>query len=164
MASIAFIALMALIAPFIAFIGAYSLDRRPPRLGSHEPVEVEVYSLLIDVQTPSVKLVQIPPLDRRLACDACKSLTYRHCGRASPPVEETSTHTSPQKSARFPELGVPPSNTMTELYFEVRRCLEYRDTSFVRRVSLYQLRNVHERHAGGAEGYRDVYSSAPIAG
>ena len=151
MAPIAFIALMALIAPFIAFIGAYSLDRRPPRLGSHEPVEVEVYSLLIDVQTPSVKLVQIPPLDRRLACDACKSLTYRHCGRASPPVEETSTHTSPQKLARFPELGV-----MTELYFEVRRCLEYRDTSFVRRVSLYQLRNVHERHAGGAEGYRDV--------
>ena len=156
MASTAFIALMALIAPFIAFIGAYSLDRRPPRAAFHEPVEVEVYSLVIDVQTPSVKLVEITALDRRPARDACNSLTYRHCGRASPPVEETSTHTSPQKLARFPELGVPPSNTTTELYFEVRRCLEYRDTGCVRRVSLYQLHNVHEGHAGGAEGYRDV--------
>ena len=57
------------------------------------------------------------------------------------------THPFPQKLARFPKLGVPQRKTTTELCFDVRRCLEYRNTGCVRRVSLYQLRNVHEGHA-----------------
>ena len=57
------------------------------------------------------------------------------------------THPFPQKLARFPKLGVPQRKTTTELCFDVRRGLEYRNTGCVRRVSLYQLRNVHEGHA-----------------
>ena len=106
-------------------------------------------SLLVDNYSSSVELVPInsSELEHSQVRDACYSLTYRPCCRASPPVEETSTHTVPQKLARFPELGVPHGKTFTELYFEVRRCLEYLNTGCVRRVSLYQLRNVHEGHA-----------------